>query len=556
MSTPLRGDEIQACLHRIALRRGSPQVINAVSPDDEQVHRHNQADEHRRRVLDTWRESYDVVEPMNESETLLALHRGELLILNPRLPDDVEHQRRARVPALWRLGRHGDHFIYAPMVVKNHEVIEPATTRRLLESPLRNLSPVDALLREGVGPRSNPSVTRSGITLAHATRLLQHLGHGDLRGRSAIVDRSSRVWWFDLANTDLPRFNLDLYDREWALRFDLLRAHQAWREGVGDFPTSPYWHKECETCPYRNHCRDELESRDDVSLTRYTSLEQQRQLRLFDVHTRRDLAALDPHLITTRSETNSPSRETQLGVTIERLADLIYRARATTTGSPLRILDAEQVACPTADVEVDIDMESYDDRTYLWGATVRTRVDLAGVEEGARSFVTWERLTDESEAEVFTSFWTWFQQLREHTLREGRSFAAYCFWARAEDGAIDRALAHVNDGGATHAEVEQFRSARPAQWIDLHECAKRCIQTDGPLGLKPLARAAGFTWRDENPSGEASMRWYEIATGEGDDAFASRQRILDYNEDDCRATAALRDWLNGPARRLPHRDDQ
>jgi predicted RecB family nuclease len=52
------------------------------------------------------------------------------------------------------------------------------------------------------------------------------------------------------------------------------------------------------------------------------------------------------------------------------------------------------------------------------------------------------------------------------------------------------------------------------------------------------------------------MRWYEIATGEGDDALASRQRILDYNEDDCRATAALRDWLNGPARRLPHRDDQ
>jgi predicted RecB family nuclease len=30
---------------------------------------------------------------------------------------------------------------------------------------------------------------------------------------------------------------------------------------------------------------------------------------------------------------------------------------------------------------------------------------------------------------------------------------------------------------------------------------------------------------------------------------------MDYNEDDCRATKALRDWLNGPARDLAHRDD-
>ena len=38
-------------------------------------------------------------------------------------------------------------------------------------------------------------------------------------------------------------------------------------------------------------------------------------------------------------------------------------------------------------------------------------------------------------------------------------------------------------------------------------------------------------------------------------AAASRARILEYNEDDCRATKALRDWLNGPAKALAHRDD-
>jgi predicted RecB family nuclease len=49
------------------------------------------------------------------------------------------------------------------------------------------------------------------------------------------------------------------------------------------------------------------------------------------------------------------------------------------------------------------------------------------------------------------------------------------------------------------------------------------------------------------------MRWFEAARGD-DDVTSWRQRILEYNEDDCRATQALRDWLNGPARDLAHRD--
>ena len=51
------------------------------------------------------------------------------------------------------------------------------------------------------------------------------------------------------------------------------------------------------------------------------------------------------------------------------------------------------------------------------------------------------------------------------------------------------------------------------------------------------------------------MLWYEVARGEGPEAEASRARLLAYNEDDCRATRALREWLNGAARDLSHRDD-
>jgi predicted RecB family nuclease len=120
---------------------------------------------------------------------------------------------------------------------------------------------------------------------------------------------------------------------------------------------------------------------------------------------------------------------------------------------------------------------------------------------------------------------------------------------------MNRAVATPLDDGPSMADLEEFRRTSPSQWIDLHEVAKRQVQTEGPLGLKQLAGAAGFRWRDVNPSGEASMIWYEEATDEGILAEAARQRILEYNEDDCRATKALRDWLNGPARHLAHRDD-
>jgi predicted RecB family nuclease len=51
------------------------------------------------------------------------------------------------------------------------------------------------------------------------------------------------------------------------------------------------------------------------------------------------------------------------------------------------------------------------------------------------------------------------------------------------------------------------------------------------------------------------VRFVEAAS-DGDDAVASEARrwILEYNEDDVRATAALREWLDGPARLMPSVD--
>ncbi len=86
--------------------------------------------------------------------------------------------------------------------------------------------------------------------------------------------------------------------------------------------------------------------------------------------------------------------------------------------------------------------------------------------------------------------------------------------------------------------------ARP-NVIDLYTDIIRS-RTDWPLGsysIKSIAtsRFIGFKWRDETPSGALSIQWYNDFINTGDEDIL--QRILEYNEDDCKATMAVKDYL-------------
>jgi predicted RecB family nuclease len=524
--------------------------------------RRRSASDHRREVLEHLSELHpDATRPRSEDETTSMMRDGAPLIVYPRLARDTEGRRYASVHVLVRVGRVDEQFTYAPLLIKNHEVVEVASTRRTLRGTLEHLRPLEAEFVDGVGTRSALPMTRSGLSLSHATRVLESLEHADPGCRGGIIDRQSRLWWFDLADSSYPRFNLATYDRLYEERVGVLVAHDTWTISGGAFPTAPYWHRDCPECPYSDYCEEQLEKLDDVSLARFTSFDQQLLLREHGVDSRAQLARLDPELARRARHTTinplEPHRtEEVLGRSIDKLDDLIYRARAHERGTSLRIVDASRVGCVTADVEVDVDMESYDAATYLWGASVTLNRPTDGVTSGYRAFVEWGELDHNAEARIFRDFWTWLSDIRAACRAQGRTFIAYCFWAAAEDGAMNRAIAAPLTGGPRLEDLVAFRRADPPAWVDLHEQAKRQIQTEGPLGLKQLAVAAGYHWRDPNPSGEASMVWYETACrDDSPDALASRQRIIAYNEDDCRATKALRDWLNGPARTLAHRDD-
>jgi predicted RecB family nuclease len=65
------------------------------------------------------------------------------------------------------------------------------------------------------------------------------------------------------------------------------------------------------------------------------------------------------------------------------------------------------------------------------------------------------------------------------------------------------------------------------------------------LSIKKVAPALGFEWRDDDPGGLQSQGWLVDARSAEDESvrLAARKRLLEYNEDDVAATAAIRDGL-------------
>jgi uncharacterized protein len=78
--------------------------------------------------------------------------------------------------------------------------------------------------------------------------------------------------------------------------------------------------------------------------------------------------------------------------------------------------------------------------------------------------------------------------------------------------------------------------------VDLHHLVTNTVILPvESYSLKSLGNWLGFEWRDRGISGDQSVCWYDSWLQTGDRSLL--EAILRYNEDDCRATRHLKDWL-------------
>ncbi|OLM15772.1 MULTISPECIES: TM0106 family RecB-like putative nuclease [unclassified Pseudonocardia] len=453
---------------------------------------------------------------------------GTPLIWGAVLP--LDDDRRGTAELLVRAPGGG----YVPLLVVRRRITDPGEGART--TAVTDPWPQRARHDPDRKVRSQP---RDLLALAQLTRLLEAAGWappepaprlGGVIGLDADV-----VVWHDLDTGHWPggRSTLEEYDVRFADRAAVARSAAA----GGPALAAPSRITECRRCPWWPTCEAALESADDVSLVAHG--ETARLLRSAGVATVAGLAGLDPA---------DPPSELAAPLPGPPFGDLVALARARRHGLAVA-RRVPRVEVPRADVEVDVDMESFGESgAYLWGALL----SLPGgardgdPDPGYRAFATWDPLPTRDEGRSFGEFWTWLSGIRAAARASGRSFAAYCYNEQAENRWM-LSSAHRfagMPGVPTEAQVREF--IEDPCWVDLYGVVSTWFLCAQGKGLKKIAPAAGFSWRDPEAGGENSMRWYRdaVALEGGEPDPAQRERLLGYNTDDVLATHALREWMS------------
>jgi len=278
----------------------------------------------------------------------------------------------------------------------------------------------------------------------------------------------------------------------------------------------------CKLCPWYSACIDDLVKLDDLTLI--PELGRPRRDLLFGtVQTVHDLAACDlgPFI--------SGGKTVFQGLGPDALIKFQMRARLLSTPGAQPYLRAS-VRFPNDPRELffDIEVDPMRDVCYLHGFVERLDRD-----NGTERFVAFfaDSCTPAAEHAAFSAAVGY--------IRASRPCAIY-YYSKYER-TIYRKLQEKYPDVASVDEIEELFD--PAHAVDLYTDIVRKA-TEWPtwdFSIKTLAKHLGFQWRDANPSGAASIEWFDRWVKTGDAAL--RQRILDYNEDDCRATRVLLDAI-------------
>ena len=219
-------------------------------------------------------------------------------------------------------------------------------------------------------------------------------------------------------------------------------------------------------------------------------------------------------------ELATAASEERRAPTITHLLDELDLEQAPASG--LVPLSRATLEIPWAEVEVDFDIE-FDEQqqVYLWGMLV---TDRRGGDSTYRHLGNPQSDFDEDALAQLLK--EQFTKIVESASDRGRS-VHFFHYGSTDRQHLDRLLG---------ADALPFTS----RMSDLLSIVRQLHKSSVGYSLKELAAEAGFLWRSEGMTGEDTFDLIAAARAGDRDAWDKRLR---YNEDDTRATKALRDHL-------------
>jgi predicted RecB family nuclease len=528
---------------------------------EDSSHRHDVIAEllarHRDHALDL-RQVADSSDP--GAATLAAMKRGVRFIIGAELPPDVANHRCGTADLLIR-GDDGDGHRprYHPAVIKAHSVLSPTDDDQHHQPVATVAQPMLHQAQWSNHRYRFESHSLDLLQLAHLWYLLAAAGFASEPAWAAVIStdqdkphQGCAVVWVDLADEQIRAFSytsarqwrkhsaLSRYRHEHRFRVRVAaRARQ--QTGADTDPplvASPVRIPECFRCEWWPTCRTSLT--DDISVRIERSPLDAREimtLRSLGISTITDLATSDVDALLP----DYLPRVAHRGGAEARLRLAARRGRLLAQGTRLERVTSDAIALPQAEVEIDLDIEtSVNNRIYLWGFLVHDRRQPDS-EPRYHPIHHFSALTPARELDLAEEAATW---LRACIAELGDPQALVWHYSTYETTALQR-LSRLSADRPKSVLHWLNRFARK-HFIDLFPIVKANFFGVDGLGLKAVATAgAGFTWRDPSPSGLNSQFWFADAI-HGPTAQlrqAAAARILRYNEDDVRATWALRQWL-------------
>lgn len=353
-----------------------------------------------------------------------------------------------------------------------------------------------------------------GVPLALCTDILERLGLA--AGRHAfIIDSRGVETRYDLDHSPAPG-SACLWE-------SYLRARQAVAATLADPSSSqPALDLACRHCVWRPDCLARIEASDDLTLLPGLDRRARDALQdeFPDVVT---LARADVEAFIEGDATSVP------GVSARALRRFQRRAALACTPRAMPYL-TRAMAWPRHGVEIffTVKADALRDLSYLHGLLFRER-DATG---------TWRERFEPVFAPTADASGERAAFATAMRLIRAQPDALVVHYSRLAH-ATCRRLAVRHPGIADHVEIERLFA--PPRALDLYTDVVRSA-SEWPtrdFSLGQIAQSLGLRWREEDPSGVSSAEAFDGWARHGDPAL--RQRLVDFNEDECRALRGLWD---------------
>ncbi|MBD2291963.1 TM0106 family RecB-like putative nuclease [Anabaena sphaerica FACHB-251] len=271
--------------------------------------------------------------------------------------------------------------------------------------------------------------------------------------------------------------------------------------------------QKCNLCHWYHHCYAIAQSQQHLSLLPGVTPIRYTQLQALSTTTLEAVANISPSTL-----------ENLIGFDPEVASKLILQAQSTLTKRPLILpyaLPGENLTF-TAPIELYFDIEAQPDLNlnYLLGVLVVDR------QENTEQFYSLLAETPAEEELIWQQFLDLVCQYPQAPIYH---FCAYEVETVKKLGRLYR---------TPYSSVSPILN----RFVDIYEQLTQSVALPiESYALKAIARWLGFEWRDQEASGAKCIYWYDQWLETGDHTLL--ELIQRYNEDDCRATRKVKDWL-------------